>query len=125
MRSKANKFIGGLHNSAAIPGVIVFPLSLSCGDESLMRSCLVIMDGMDRLPPCPAAGAGSRWRNERGRARGRVYMYGVWTGSVKDSVRDGQRREQAAGICVAACVHAVCHVCKDLSQCLAVLNFHE
>lgn len=60
MRSKANKFIGGLHNSAAIPGVIVFPLSLSCRDESLMRSCLVIMDGMDRLPPCPAAEAGSR-----------------------------------------------------------------
>lgn len=60
-----------------------------------------------------------------GRARGGVYMYGVWTGSVKDSVRDGQRREQAAGICVAACVHAVCQVRKDLSQRLAVLNFHE
>lgn len=59
MRSKANKFIGGLHNSAAILGVIVFSLRLSCTNESLMRSCLAIMDGIDQLAPCPAAGAGS------------------------------------------------------------------
>lgn len=40
MRSKANNFIGGLHNLAAIPGVIVFPLRVSCTDESLMHPCL-------------------------------------------------------------------------------------
>lgn len=67
MRSKANNFIGGLHNSAAIPGVIVFPLRLSCRDESLMHSCLVIMDGTGWLLPSPAAGAGSGRRNEWGR----------------------------------------------------------
>ena len=66
MRSKANNFIGGLHNSAAIPGVIVFPLRLSCRDESLMHSCLGIMDGMGKLLPSPAAGGGGRWRNEWG-----------------------------------------------------------
>lgn len=59
MRSKANNFIGGLHNSAAIPGVIVFPLRLSCRDESLMHSCLEIMDGTGQLLLSPAAGAGS------------------------------------------------------------------
>ncbi len=59
MRSKANNFIGGLHNSAVIPGVIVFPLRLSCRDESLMHSCLRIMDGTGQLLPSPAAGAGS------------------------------------------------------------------
>lgn len=59
MRSKANNFIGGLHNSAAIPGVIVFPLRLSCRDESLMHSCLGIMDSTGQLLSSPAAGAGS------------------------------------------------------------------
>lgn len=59
MRSKANNFIGGLHNSAAIPGVIVFPLRLSCRDESLMYSCLGIMDGTGKVLPSPAAGAGT------------------------------------------------------------------
>lgn len=58
-RSKANNFIGGLHNSAPIPGVIVFSLRLSCGDESLMHSCLGIMDGAAQLLPGPAAGDGS------------------------------------------------------------------
>lgn len=58
-RSKANNFIGGLHNSAPIPGVIVFPLRLSCTDESLMRSFLGIMDSTGQLQPGPAAGDGS------------------------------------------------------------------
>lgn len=58
-RSKANNFIGGLHNSAPILGVIVFPLRLSCRDESLMRSCLGIMDCAAQLLPGPAAGDGS------------------------------------------------------------------
>lgn len=57
MRSKANKFIGSLHNSAAIPGVIVFPLRVSCRDESLMHSCQSIMDGTGRLLHSPAEGA--------------------------------------------------------------------
>lgn len=60
MRSKANNFIGALHNSAAIPGVIVFPLRLSCRDESLMHSCLGIMDGTGQLLPNSAAGAECR-----------------------------------------------------------------
>lgn len=58
-RSKANNFIGGLHNSAPIPGVIVFPLRLSYRDESLMHSCLGIMDGAAQLLPGAAAGDGS------------------------------------------------------------------
>lgn len=58
-RSKANNFIGGLHNSAPIPGVIVFPLRLSCRDESLMRSFLGIMDGTGQPHPGPATGDGS------------------------------------------------------------------
>lgn len=58
-RSKANNFIGGLHNSAPIPGVIVFPLRLSCRDESLMHSFRGIMDGTGQLQPGPAAGDGS------------------------------------------------------------------
>lgn len=91
MRSKANKFIGGLHNSAAIPGVIVFPLRLSCTNESLMRSCLVIMDGIDRLPPCPAAGAGSSRVGE--------YTCTDCGQGVLWTLLDGQK--QAAGICVA------------------------
>lgn len=91
MRSKANKFIGGLHNSAAIPGVIVFPLRLGCTNESLMRSCLVIMDGIDRLPPCLAAGAGSIRVGEYTCTH--CGQAALWT------LLDGQK--QAAGICVA------------------------
>ncbi len=37
IRSKANTFIGGLHNSAAIAGVRSLPLSLERGDASLIR----------------------------------------------------------------------------------------
>ncbi|CAB1420188.1 unnamed protein product [Pleuronectes platessa] len=55
---KGKQLYGGLHNSAAIPGVIVFPLRLSCRDESLMHSCLGIMDGTGQLLPSTAAGAG-------------------------------------------------------------------
>lgn len=79
MRSKANNFIGGLHNSAAIPGVIVFPLRLSCRDESLMHSCLGIMDGTSQLLPCLAAGAGSWGEMNRGEGGDCMEdMYGVW-----------------------------------------------
>lgn len=117
MRSKANKFIGGLHNSAAIPGVIVFPLRLSCTNESLMRSCLVIMDGIDRLP----------LRRETGsceQSSGRIHMYAPWTESVMDIV--GWEKASGRDLCGHPCgLHAVSHVCKDLSRCLAVLNFHE
>lgn len=73
MRSKANNFIGSLHNSAAIPGVIVFPLRLSCRDESLMHSCLGIMDGTGRLLPRAAAGAGSG-----GEMNGGVVEESIW-----------------------------------------------
>lgn len=118
MRSKANKFIGGLHNSAAIPGVIVFPLRLSCTNESLMRSCLVIMDGIDWLPSCLAAGAGSI------RVCSRIHMYVLWTGSIMDIV--GWAKGSGRDLCGHPCgLHAVSHVRKDLSRCLAVLNFHE
>lgn len=64
MRSKANNFIGGLHNSADIPGVIVLPLRLSCRDESLMHSCLRIMDGTGQPLPSPAAETWEWGRNE-------------------------------------------------------------
>lgn len=77
MRSKANNFIGGLHNSAAIPGVIVFPLRLSCRDESLMHSCLGIMDGTGQPLPSPAAVAGSSWEMNGGEDM--EDMYGPWT----------------------------------------------
>lgn len=61
-RSKANNFIGGLHNSAPIPGVIVFPLRLSCRDEYLMGSFRGIRDGTGQQRPRPAAGDGSEGR---------------------------------------------------------------
>lgn len=70
MRSKANNFIGGLHNSAAIPGVIVFPLRLSCRDESLMHSCLGIMDGTGYLLPTTAARTWSGGETKQGKGEG-------------------------------------------------------
>lgn len=100
MRSKANKFIGGLHNSAAIPGVIVFPLRLSCTNESLMHSCLIIMDGIDRPAPRPAAGAGSSRVGE--------YTCTDCGQGVLWTLLGGQK--QAAGICVATRAGTAC--CK-------------
>lgn len=120
MRSKANNFIGGLHNSAAIAGVIVFALRLSCRDESLMHSCLVIMDGTSWRLPSSAAGAGRETNGGGGRAR----MYGLWTERVKDKVRDGQRereRWQSEGL-YEVCAYLECHV---LLQCFAVRVWAE
>ena len=91
MRSKANNFIGGLHNSAALPGVIVSPLRLSCRDESLMHFCLGIMDGTGRLLTSPAAGAGSS--GEMNGAEGEKFMvgmYGLWTESGMNKAGDVQ-----------------------------------
>lgn len=82
MRSKANKFIGGLHNSAAIPGVIVFPLRLCCTNESLMRSCLVIMDGIDRLPLLQELGA-VEWENTHVHTVDRECYGHCWMGKSK------------------------------------------
>lgn len=74
MRSKANNFIGSLHNSAAVPGVIVFPLRFSCRNESLMWSCLGIMDGTGKPLPTPAAGAGSGGEMNGGRERNCIHL---------------------------------------------------
>lgn len=126
MRSKANNFIGGLHNSAAIPGVIVFPLRLSCRDESLMHSCLGIMDGTGQLLPSPAAGAGSSGEMNGGERGYRVYGGHVWTVDREGEARDLQESEQESEdlflvykicqlwlcaylgcMCTASCVHAL------------------
>lgn len=89
-RSKANNFIGGLHNSAPIPGVIVFPLRLSYRDESLMHSCLGIME---------CCGSATTWcccrrevgeRNEWGC---RVCTYRWQVEHIKRWVRVGQLGE--------------------------------
>lgn len=95
MRSKANNFIGGLHNSEAIPGVIVFPLRLSCRDESLMHFCLKIMDGMGQLLPNPTAGTESGGEMNGGERGERTKaMYGLWTESVTSKAKDVQESGQ-------------------------------
>lgn len=51
-------------------------------------------------------------------------MYGLRTGSVMDIV--GCAKASGRDLCGHPCgLHAVSHVRKDLSRCLAVLNFHE
>lgn len=101
MRSKANNFIGGLHNSAAIPGVIVFPLRLSCRDESLMHSCLGIMDGTGQPLPSTRCRRWERRGNEWGR-EGVKYMedmYGPWDSREWNEQSEG-RAEERVRICV-------------------------
>lgn len=102
-RSKANNFIGGLHNSAPIPGVIVFPLRLSCTDESLMHSFLGIMDSTGQLQPGPAAGDGSEWMGTR-------------SVSIQMTGRDGEHAGSRffcvhifdSSVCACVCVWHLC-----------------
>lgn len=114
MRSKANNFIGGLHNLAAIPGVIVFPLRLSCTDESLMHSCLGIMDGTGQLLPSPAAGA--RSGGEMNGAE-RESTHGLWTECKEQSEGWAEKRAWRVRRCVkygrilVGCMDTVCVPC--------------
>lgn len=95
-RSKANNFIGGLHNSAPIAGVIVFPLRLSCRDESLMCSFLRIMDGTGQLQPGSASGDGSE---------------GGMNWDTDCAGTDGKQRRQTCWEPVFLCTLFDCSVC--------------
>lgn len=96
MRSKANNFIGGLHNSAAIPGVIVFPLRLSCRDESLMPSCPGIMDGTGQLLPTASTGRVWEWMG----AEERIYGGHVCTMDREWTKRRYVNKEVVLRVCV-------------------------